>query len=112
MGNEDSKTTACNNRTICVPFSQEIYCAKIQDPKNFRKCLYECVQSFPELFPPEISKGYRMKDIYYSKKQAILIRRIDIGGISRTIRPSFIMPYMTVVMGKSRRPQWRPGGPV
>jgi hypothetical protein len=41
-----------------------------------------------------------MKDIYYSKKQAILIRRIDIGGISRTIRPSFIMPYMTGVMGE------------
>jgi len=100
MGNEDSKSATRNNRTICVPFSQEIYCAHIQDAKSFRKCIDKCVQSFPELFPPEISKGYRMKDIYYSKKQAIPIRRIDIGGISHTIRPSFIMPYMTGVMSE------------
>ena len=78
-----------------MPFSQDIYCANVSEAENFRKCLDERVQNFPELFPPEISKGYRMKDIYYSKKQAIPIRRIGIGGISYTIRPSFIMPYMT-----------------
>jgi hypothetical protein len=36
-----------------------------------------------------------MKDIYHSKKQSIFIRRIEIGGIAYTIRPSFIMPYLT-----------------
>lgn len=78
-----------------MPFSQDIYCANVSDAENFRKCLDERVQNFPELFPAEISKGYRMKDIYCSKKQAIPIRRIVIDGISYTIRPSFIMPYMT-----------------
>jgi hypothetical protein len=100
MGNADTKSANRNNRIICVPFSQEIYCANIQDAKTFRKCIDECVRSFPELFPPEISKGYRMKDICYSKKQAIPIRRFDIGGISHTLRPSFIMPYMTGVVGE------------
>jgi hypothetical protein len=95
MGKADTESATRNNRSICVPFSQDIYCANVADPENFRKCLDERVQNFPELFPPEISKGYRMKDIYCSKKQAIPIRRIVIGGISYTIRPSFIMPYMT-----------------
>ena len=39
-----------------------------------------------------------MKDIYHSKKQSIAIRRIEIAGITYTIRPSFLMPYMTGVV--------------
>jgi len=36
-----------------------------------------------------------MKDIYWSKKLSVPIRRIKIGGIPYSIRPSFIMPYLT-----------------
>jgi hypothetical protein len=36
-----------------------------------------------------------MKDSYISKKQNIMIRRIEISGIAHTVRPSFVMPYMT-----------------
>jgi len=36
-----------------------------------------------------------MKDIRYSKKLHIQIRRILVAGVSYTIRPSFAMPYMT-----------------
>ena len=36
-----------------------------------------------------------MKDINVSKKLSIPIRRIEIAGTSYTIRPSFVMPYMT-----------------
>jgi hypothetical protein len=50
---------------------------------------------WPELFPPEIVDGYQMKDDHFSKKQSITIRRIEIAGIAYTIRPSFVMPYMT-----------------
>ena len=103
MGKVDTESATQNNRSICVPFSQEIYTANVSDAKNFRKCLDECVESSPELFPPEISKGYRMKDVYFSKKQGIPIRRIVIGGISYTIRPSFIMPYMTGFTGDSEK---------
>ncbi|RWX47783.1 hypothetical protein H206_05639 [Candidatus Electrothrix aarhusensis] len=39
--------------------------------------------------------GYRMKDCYVSKKLNIKIRRIQIAGRSYTVRPSFVMPYMT-----------------
>jgi hypothetical protein len=36
-----------------------------------------------------------MKDIYCSKKQSVLIRRIEIAGVAYTIRPSFVMPCLT-----------------
>ncbi len=36
-----------------------------------------------------------MKDCYVSKKLNIKIRRIQIAGRSYTVRPSFVMPYMT-----------------
>ena len=95
MGKADTKSAHRNNKTICLPFSQEVYNADIYNASNFRKCIDERIELFPELFPAEITKGYRMKDIYYSKKQSVAIRRIEIAGIPYTVRPSFLMPYMT-----------------
>ena len=95
MGKADPQSAHRSNRSICLPFSQEVYYANIQDPSDFRICINERIELFPELFPAEITKGYLMKDIYHSKKQAAPIRRIQIAGIAYTIRPSFLMPYMT-----------------
>jgi len=55
---------------------------------------------YPELFPNEIVDGYAMKDIRPSKKQGVPIRRIEINNVAYTIRPSFIMPYMTGMTDK------------
>jgi len=95
MGKADTVSASRENRTICLPFSQENYLPNVANAKDFRRCVDERIEWFPELFPPEISKGYKMKDSYFSKKQKIDIRRIKIEGIPYTIRPSFIMPYMT-----------------
>jgi len=95
MGKADTESATRNNRNICLPFSQELYHANIENSFDFRRCIDERIELFPELFPPEITNGYLMKDIYPSKKQSVLIRRIDINGISYTIRPSFLMPYLT-----------------
>jgi hypothetical protein len=95
MGKADTKSAHRDNKTICLPFSQQVYNANINNAVDFRTCIDERIEFFPELFPPEITKGYRMKDIYYSKKQSVAIRRIEIAGIAYTIRPSFLMPYMT-----------------
>jgi hypothetical protein len=54
------------------------------------------IKEHPELFPPEIAFGYKMKEIRVSKKLNLKIRRIVIAGVSYTIRPSFAMPYMTL----------------
>ena len=95
MGNAETESATSNNRNICLHFFQETYNADIIDPIYFRKCIDQNIALFPELFPPEISKGYQMKDIYYPKKQSVPIRRIEIAGIAYTIRPSFLLPYMT-----------------
>ena len=94
MGKADEKSAYRNNRTICLPFTQEDYNASVADPVIFRKCIDERFELFPELFPSEIVKGYLMKDIYWSKKQCVAIRRIQIAGVPYTIRPSFITPYL------------------
>ena len=39
-----------------------------------------------------------MKDIYISKKQSIMIRRIQIDDTAYTIRPSYLMPYLTGIV--------------
>ena len=53
------------------------------------------ISQHPELSPPEAGDGWRTKDSHISKKQGIMIRRVEIAGIARTVRPSFVMPYMT-----------------
>jgi hypothetical protein len=93
MENTDTKSAPRFNRTICLPFAQEEYSANIQEPVNFRSCIDKRIKDFPELFPPEIKMGYRMKDISRPKKLPFPIRRIEIASIPYTIRPSFIMPY-------------------
>ena len=95
MGKADTKSAHRNNRTICLPFSQEEYNATINDASDFRICIDKRIGLFPELFPAEITKGYLMKDIYHPRKQSVPIRRIEIAGVAYTIRPFFIMPYMT-----------------
>lgn len=87
------KPTPRKNRTIVLPFVQEKYMDRIEDPKKFRKKFALFIDKFPELFPPEIKDGYTMKEIRRSKKSGIPTRRIIIGGIAYTIRPSFVMPY-------------------
>lgn len=94
MGVADTRSTNRNKRTICLPFSQDNYEYNIYNPVDFRVCVDKRIELFPELFPAEIASGYQMKDMYYSKKQSVWIRRIKIAGIAYTIRPSFIMPYL------------------
>jgi hypothetical protein len=95
MGKADTESAHRNNKTICLSFSQEIYDACIKNPVDFRTYTDKQIERFPELFPVEIAKGYLMKDISCSKKQFVLIRRIEIAGVAYTIRPSFVMPYLT-----------------
>ena len=53
------------------------------------------IKEHPELFPAEIISGYKLKEIRFSKKIGIKTRRILIAGVSYTVRPSFVMPYMS-----------------
>jgi hypothetical protein len=98
MGKADAGSAHRKKKTICLPFSQEIYEKYVINPTDFRRCIDQRIDLFPELFPSEIAEGYRMKDMYWSKKQGIPTRRIEISGTPYTIRPSFVMPYMTGIV--------------
>ncbi len=84
------------HKTICIPCSQERYERIVDDPALFRASLDQQIEATPELFPPGIRRGYRMKDAYTSRKTGWKIRRIDHrDGQSYSIRPSFLMPYLS-----------------
>jgi hypothetical protein len=84
------------NRTICVPIPEEVYSQVVNDPQQFRRTLDECFRQMPELFPKNFAEGYQLKDDRRSAKQDVSIRRIVLNdGLSYSVRPSFLMPYMT-----------------
>jgi len=83
-------------RTICLPCTEEKYGVLVKDAKQFRAWLMESFDLYPELFPEGFGKGFHMVDCRTSKKMQLLLRRIELRDGSRyTIRPSFVMPYMT-----------------
>ena len=84
------------HRTLCLPISEECYRQIIDHPQEFRRMLDECYQRMPELFPRDFVHGYKLKDGRVSSKQDLPIRRIVLrDGTAYSIRPSFLMPYMT-----------------
>ena len=85
-------------RTICLPITEEKYNELISDAKLFREWLQESAQLYPELFPIGFDLGFEMKDQRTSQKLGIPLRRIRLrNGESFTVRPCFVMPYMTAL---------------
>jgi hypothetical protein len=84
------------HRTICLPIAEEIYRQIVADPGPFRHALDEAFRRRPELFPAGFAHGYQLKDDRRSAKQGLRIRRILLkDGTAYSIRPSFLMPYLT-----------------
>src|SRR5512144_349642 len=83
-------------KTICIPCSREQYERIVDDPALFRVCLDRQIEATPNLFPPEIHRGYRMKDLYTSRKTGWTLRRIELRNLQcYLVRPSFLMPYLS-----------------
>jgi hypothetical protein len=84
------------HKTICIPCSQQQYEKVVGDPEKFRKFLDRQIEATPELFPPETNRGYRMKDIYPSRKTGWRLRRIELRNLDcYLVRPCFLMPYLS-----------------
>jgi len=66
-------------KIICIPCSQQQYEQIVGDPERFRKYLDQQIEAHPELFPAEIRRGYRMKDLYSRMSNPVdrLLRRLD-----------------------------------
>src|SRR4051812_30162541 len=93
---EPSSQPVRGQMTICIPCSQEQYERIVEDPAQFRAHLDRQIEATPDLFPPEIRRGYRMKDLYTSRKTGYKLRRIELRNLqSFLVRPSFLMPYLS-----------------
>jgi hypothetical protein len=96
MTKGDATRSSRGRRTICVPISEERYLQIINDPQEFRRTLDELFRQMPELFPANFAEGYQLKDDRRSAKQGVPIRRVVLNdGLAYSVRPSFLMPYMT-----------------
>jgi hypothetical protein len=93
---ERSPKPVRGHKTICIPCPQQEYERVVDDPEEFRRLLDQLIEAMPDLFPPEIHRGYRMKDVYRSRKTGCKLRRICLRNLRcYLIRPSFLMPYLS-----------------
>jgi len=94
---------ANQSKQICLPIAREEYARVIMDAKAFRHYVDSMIEHYPELFPAAIQHGYTLHDILPASQKlvGVRLRRIKVvtptqtGGAVFTIRPSFVMPYMT-----------------
>ena len=85
-------------KNICLGFASEAqYQELVDDPMLFRDFLDTAYQQHPELFPADWERGFTFHDIYHSRKTNVFIRRVKLSASQEvfSIRPSFLMPYMT-----------------
>ena len=96
MAEGSATRSSRGHRTICLPVSEDAYTQAVNDPAAFRNLLDEHFRTTPELFPPNFAQGYELKDDRMSVKQRLPIRRILLKDrTAYSVRPSFLMPYMT-----------------
>jgi len=96
MAERPATRASRGQRTICLPITEDAYLQIINDPQEFRRVLDHCFQQAPELFPNDFAFGYQFKDGRMSAKQRLPMRRIILrDGTAYSIRPSFLMPYLT-----------------
>jgi hypothetical protein len=83
--------------TICLPASKEAYLACIDSPRAFRRWVDAAFRDCPELFPKAFAQGYLLKDSRFSAKCGIRLRRVvcKATGCTYSVRPCFVLPYMT-----------------
>lgn len=83
--------------TICLPFRQADYQQCVDDPAVFRAAVDRAFADMPELFPDAFAQGYTLKDSYTSTKTGLRLRRIECKATAEsfTVRPSFVLPYLT-----------------
>ena len=94
-GYPNPKPRGCS--TICLPISKERYQQIIDSPTRFRQGLDQALRDTPELFPTAFAQGYTLKDHRVSAKRTLRLRRIrcKATGAAFSIRPCFVLPYMT-----------------
>lgn len=84
------------SKQICLPISFEVYTQIWDDAKAVRAFIAACVEESPELFPGPM-KRYQLTGRLpeSSKLPGIQLRQLRLGKTTYSLRPSFVLPYMT-----------------
>jgi hypothetical protein len=86
------------DKTICLPIEDGIkYEDLVKNSHEYRAYLDKMMEKYPEIFPLEIEKGYKLQGLVQSKRQKLITRRIRLKENQEAyqIRPDFVMPYMS-----------------
>jgi hypothetical protein len=96
MAEDLATRSSRGHRTLCLPIAEEAYPQTVHDPVAFRRWIDDCFRETPELFPADFARGYELKDGRTSARQGTPIRRLlTRDKVAYSVRPSFLMPYMT-----------------
>lgn len=102
-----SESTPRGTRQICIPMTREIYDRIWNDAGEVRRFLETLLQDSPELFPEGMQDGFQLTGRLpeSEKMPGVQLRqlRLKTGGVF-TVRPSFVMSYMTGTVEELEHP--------
>ena len=91
------------SRVITLEFCKESYSSFMEDNQVAHSIIRQAYAEYPELFPMEMSHGYKLNGkTRTSKKLNMRMRRLEIGEITYRVRPSFVLPYMRATVDEVR----------
>lgn len=102
-----SEGTPRGSRQICIPMTTDIYDRIWNDAGQVRQFLEPLIQASPELFPQGMQEGYQLTGhLPESKKMpGVKLRQVRLSdGRVFTLRPSFVMSYMTGTVEELEHP--------
>ena len=63
------------DKTICLPIEEGIEYEKlVKDQQEYRNYLNRMIEKYPEIFPEEIEKGYKLDGCVESSRQKLKTR--------------------------------------
>lgn len=85
------------SQQICIPMTRDLYDRIWNDAAEVRRYLEPLLQTMPELFPDGIQDGYQLSGHLpeSTKMPGIRLRQLRVQNRVYSLRPSFVMSYMT-----------------
>jgi hypothetical protein len=98
--------TPRGSKQICIPMSRTQYNEMWHEASAVRQYLNSLIEESPELFPNEMRTGYQLSGhLPESKKMAgIRLRQLQTSHGTYTLRPSFVIGYMSGTVSELEHP--------
>jgi hypothetical protein len=93
-------------KQICIPMTRDVYDRIWDNAREVRNFLEPLIQSMPELFPAGIEGGFQLTGRLpeSQKMPGIRLRQLRVQNRVYTLRPSFVMTYMTGTVEELEHP--------